>query len=352
MSFRFRGTGLVRSAPLLRRGGAVGSFVKDLARGVVIGAGLSAVAWADEGVTMASPALTLYSPAPPSIMLHDHNVALGEALHGCGIPNTVVPQALPQSITQFADAADDEKKYHLPIVTTIDFLPAIHDGGPAWHSYGRPYQDLKFVSSLYDVAFGVLAFVDAIRSPEDLKGKRIAAPPRPSAVRVYTEALFRDGWGILEDVELIDLKPNEITAAINGGAIDATSWNLISLVADGPRPMVPSLLEIEGARWIPVSSAALRRLNDANAFQVSKSTYSPTVGDDVELLSFRQALAVWAATPDETVSAILACLKNKGTVTAALPRTPEAMVAWPGLKAEHMHKAALDFFANHGLKLD
>ena len=52
------------------------------------------------------------------------------------------------------------------------------------------------------------------------------------------------------------------------------------------------------------------------------------------------------------MSAILACLKNKGTVTAALPRTPEAMVAWPGLKAEHMHKAALDFFANHGLKLD
>ncbi|MCG8505740.1 MAG: ABC transporter substrate-binding protein, partial [Sphingomonadales bacterium] len=231
-----------------------------------------------------------------------------------------------------------------PIVTTIDFLPAIHHQGPAWHSYGRPYTDLKFVASLYDVAFGVLAFDEAIRSPADLKGKRIGAPPRPSAVRVYTEALLRDGWGLLGDVEIVDMKPNDLTAAIDRGTVDATTWNLISTPADGPRPMVPSLLEIEEAHWIPVSSDVVQKLNEANGFEVARSVYSPASGNDVDLLSFRQALAAWEATPDETVSAMLGCLEKN--------ETPDAMATWPGLRAEYTHKAALEFFANHGLNLD
>ena len=320
---------------LFRWGGAAASL---------IAVGLSAVACADEKAEIAGPAVTIYSPAPPSIMLHDHNVALGEALRGCGIPNTVVPQALPRSITQFSDASDNDKKYHLPIVTTIDFLPAIHNKGPAWHAYGRPYTDLKFVSSLYDVAFGVLAFNDAIRLPADLKGKRIGAPPRPSAVRVYTEALLRDGWGLLGDVEIVDMKPNDLTTAVTGGTVNATTWNLISLSADGPRPMVPPLLEIEDAHWIPVGSDAVQKLNEANGFEVARSAYSPTPGNEVDLLSFRQALAAWEATPDETVSAILGCLKKN--------ETPHAMATWPGLKAQYTHKAALEFFANHGVTLD
>lgn len=319
---------------VFRRAGAAVSLVAI---------GLFGVACAGEEAEMAGPALTIYSPAPPSIMLHDHNVALGEALHGCGIPNTVVPQALPQSITQFSAASDDEKRLHLPIVTTIDFLPAIHHAGPAWHAYGRPYPDLKFVASLYDVAFGVLAFDDAIRSPADLKGKRIGTPPRPSAVRVYTEALFRDGWGILADVEIVDMKPNDLTAAA-GGTIDATTWNLVSLSADGPRPLVPPLLEIEDAHWIPVGPDAVHRLNEANGFEVAGSVYSPAPGNDIALLSFRQALAAWEATPDETVSGILGCLKKN--------ETPAAMATWPGLRAEYTHKAAQAFFARHGVTLD
>lgn len=310
----------------------------------LVAVALSGVACAGEEAEMAGLALTIYSPAPPAIMLHDHNVALGEALQGCGIPNTVVPEALPQSITQFSDASDDDKKYHLPIVTTIDFLPAIHHAGPAWHSYGRPYPDLKFVASLYDIAFGVLAFDDAIQSPADLRGKRIGAPPRPSAVRVYTEALFRDGWGLLEDVEIVDMKPSDLTAAVAGDAVDATTWNLISMPADGPRPMVPSLLEIEGAHWIPVDADAVQRLNEANGFEVARSVYSPAPGNAVDLLSFRQALAAWEATPDETVSAILGCLKKN--------ETPDTMATWPGLAAAYTHKAAQAFFASHGLILD
>ena len=309
----------------------------------LIAVALSGAACAGEEAETVGPALTIYSPAPPAIMLHDHNVAVGKALQGCGIPNTVVPQALPQSITQFGDASDDDKRFHLPIVTTIDFLPAIHDQGPTWHAYGRPYVDLKFVASLYDVAFGVLAFDDAIRSPADLKGKRIGAPPRPSAVRVYTEALLRDGWGILEDVEIVDMKPDDLTAAA-GRTVDATTWNLISLSAAGPRLLVPSLLEIEGAHWIPVGADAVQRLNDANGFEVATSVYSPAPGNEINLLSFRQALGAWEATPDETVSAMLGCLKRN--------ETPDAMASWPGLRAEYTHKAARTFFAGHGLTLD
>ncbi|MEQ8936985.1 MAG: ABC transporter substrate-binding protein, partial [Amphiplicatus sp.] len=264
--------------------------------------GLSACGLEEDGP--ASRALTLYSPAPPTIMLHDHNLELGEALTKCGIENLVVAMALPESVNNAGALKAEDKPYHLPIMTTLDFLPAINRSGPVWHSYDKANDDLKFVSSLYDVAFGVLAFDDDIATSADLIGKRIGAPPRPSAVRLYTEALLRDGWGILDKVEIVDILPPDLPSAIRQGRIDATTWNLLSETAAGFRPMAPALLA-EGAQWIVVDEAVADRINEANGFKVElsevdlKALAHRTERQDTEavsLLSFRQALAAWDST--------------------------------------------------------
>lgn len=306
------------------------------------------------GQETASPpsALTIYSPAPPGIMLHTHNTEFGAMLRECQVDNKVVPLALPQSINQFGDMPAENKKTHLPIVTTIDFLPAVHQGGPEWHAYDKANADLKFVASLYNVAFGVLAFDESIVSPDDLKGKKIGAPPRASAVRVYTEALLRDGWGVIDDVEIVDIAPPDLPAAVANGEIDATTWNIATMTMDGLHAVAPQLLEREGAHWLRVDRNVVAAINAANDFRIESAFVETARGSETELLSFRLALAAWEATPDETVSAILGCMDSADVSSGVLLKDVRQMGYWPGLATDYIHPAAVEFYRTRGVAFE
>jgi hypothetical protein len=254
--------------------------------------------------------LVIYSPAPPMTPLHEWNLRTFE-------PHArVVAMPLPDSINAIGLLPEAEKRHHLPIVTSVDFLPAREMTGPAWHAYDRPNKDLKLVCALYDVAFGVLAF-----EPGDLKDKKIGVPPRPSSVRVLTEALLRDGWGILDDVELVDLRPTEV----NADRVHATSWNLLLGTPQGFVPLLPNLR----GHWLPVSEDAIAAINRSNPFKIDGIPAA-------SLLSFKQGLAAWDCTEDSVVVSLLQSL-------------PGATLDWPSLSKDWVHPAALQFFGERGI---
>jgi hypothetical protein len=238
--------------------------------------------------------LAIYSPAPPTTALHELNCRLFEPFA------RVVAMPLPDSINAITD-----KRHQLPIVTTVDFLPARDKTGPPWHAYERANTDLKLVCALYEVAFGILAF---------RKGPRIGVPPRPSSVRVLTEALLRDGWGILDEVELVDLRPHEVGPE----RVDATSWNLL---LEGSVPLLPNL---KGS-WLPVSEDAVAAINRSNPFKIDRIPA-------LNILSFKQGLAAWDSTEDSVVLSLL-------------QRLPQATLDWPTLAEELVHPAALQYFS-------
>ncbi|WP_165793471.1 hypothetical protein [Hyphococcus luteus] len=171
-------------------------------------------------------------------------------------------------------------------------------------------------------------------------------------MRVFTEALLRDGWGVLDDVEIVDIVPPDLPAAIKEGRIDATTWNIMSVTAEGPDAMAPQLLQVKGAHWIPVETETVNEINKANDFKIENSSISGAGGEQINLLSFRQALAAWESTPDETVNAILACLEAKGAASSVLPAAPREMARWPGLVKEHVHAAALEYYQRRGVAPD
>lgn len=300
--------------------------------------------------------LVIYSPAPPQIMLHAHNSELGEILSVCGAFASVEtpPVALPDSINRINTLEAELRHFHLPIVTTLDYPTARANTAPDWHGYSRANSDLLFVASLYDVSFGVLAFSEDIQSPEDLIGKRIAVPARPSAVRWFSEALLRDGWGILDQVELVDTVPPDLPAAIAEGRVDATAWNIMSETPDGFLPMIPPLLDAPGAHWLDVSQEALEAINESNPFTTELVMVEPgsvlgaqiQPAEPVALLSFRQALTAWADTPDEAVEEILTCLSEASPGYGPGGGFRTAALHWPGLTDEMMHPAARVFFEN------
>lgn len=294
--------------------------------------------------------LVLYSPAPPTISLHAHNEALGEALRACDVAADikVVAMALPDSINAINQLDSTVKPYHLPIITTLDFQPAIRGGAPTWHAYEPVNPDLKFVAALYEVTFGVLVFDSDIRTPADLAGRRIAVPPQPSSVRWFSEALLRDGWNVLDQVTLVEMRPPDIPAALARGEIDATTWNIMSETPDGYIPLLPMLLEAEGAHWLDMDQRTEAAINAANPFIVEQVPVSPdrligvqsTAGAPASLLSFRQGLAAWASTPDQLVSEILTCMSSANLPFGTGSSFDEEQLRWPGLNDADVHTAA------------
>jgi hypothetical protein len=208
---------------------------------------------------------------------------------------------LPDSINAITD-----KRRELPIVKTVDFLPARDGTGPPWHAYHRANKDLKLVCALYEVAFGILVF---------RKGPRIGVPPRPSSVRVLTEALLRDGYGMLDEMELVDLRPHEVAP----DRVDATSWNLL---LHGSVPLLPDLR----GHWLPVSDDAVAAMNRRNPFKTDRIPA-------LNLLSFKQGLAAWDGTEDSVVQSLL-------------QRLPRPLLDWPSLSKELVHPGAFRFFSN------
>lgn len=268
----------------------------------------------------AQRALTLYSPAPAGNPLHALNLRVAAALDG-GVGMSAidtVPVPLPDSVNRISGLPPLERAWHLPIVTTVDFMPARAGGGPAHHRYERPSPDLLLAAPLYDVGLGIQVLGAKINSPGDLRGKRIGVPPRPSAVRLLTEALLHDGWGILSEVELVPMSGPDAAKAMMAGRLDATSWNL---VVPGPTAHAP-ILSVPGGRYLPVGQDALDRIHAANGFRTALTRLS---GALPPLLSFAQGVAAWRETPDRVVQAFA---------------RRRATFRWPMISPDAVHPAA------------
>lgn len=293
--------------------------------------GLSPVLFGITGRAFAAGTeVVLHSPAPPTHPMHALNLALEAAVRGTvGLPVRTVSEALPESVNHIAAMTADARPWNLPIVTTVDLQLARSGGGPDWHRYDRPLADLMFVSALYDVGFGVFTTDPAVRTPEDLRGRRIAVPPRPSSVRLLTELLLGPGWGVIDQVTLVDMPPQAALEGLAAGTVDATTWNLILPGASGRRPLSPA-----AGRFIPVDEAALARIGQGGVALTS----SPS--DDGPVISFAQGIAAWADTPSEIVQGLAGGIRASLGSSPGLPATWSDMLAWPGLTAEIRHPAA------------
>ena len=234
--------------------------------------------------------------------------------------------------------ASARRRRTLPIVTTADFALARSGAGPEWHRYARRNSNLLFVSALYDVGFGLQVIDPAIRHPVDLAGRRIAAPPRPSTVRMMAEALVSAGWNLAQPA-FVDASPAQGLAMLVEGKVDALAWNLILPGANGFAPMLGAPAD---ARYLPIEPDIIAHVNGRHGFALGRFVHDgfPT------LISFAQALAAWRDTPPPIIGTILASIERHGRDYAGLPDDARKMLAWPHLKPKELHPVARSFYAD------
>lgn len=270
------------------------------------------------------------------------------------IVTSVEALALPDSINQMSNYPESLKCNKIVLINSFDYVAAIKQSGPEWHSYQRPNSDLRFVANLYRAAVGIASLDPKIANPLDLKGKRIAVPPRPSAVRVLIEALLRDGWGILNDVELVDSHPAQVSDRLNRGEIDATACESVLETADGYEVTSSSSMKHMAFEWIEVESSAVDQMNSSHGGGFKRS---PVCRNDTEvgLLNFDQGLSAWQCTEPEVVFQILNVLISRGIEwanrTGGVPFAIERMIDWPDLTNLTLHEGANQFYRNYGIQL-
>lgn len=164
----------------------------------------------------------------------------------------------------------------------------------AWHGLGpfkgRPAANLRAIAAVYAEDLHLVARRDlGIRSPADLKGKRVALGEPGSALATHGRAVLA-AWGVLDKVKLAPLDPAAAAQAVAAGRLDA----FVALDAP-PLPLLADLARNTAFSLVPLSGAPAERLRAQNPFlvaaEISAGSYEgqvqpvPTLAVTVALLA-------------------------------------------------------------------
>ena len=310
--------------------------------------------------------LELYSPAPGHSEIHRYNVAVADLITGSDAAMTAsaTSLALPDSINRLSEVAPESKAVQLILVNHFDFLCAVEQKGPDWHSYDRANTDLKFVANLFGGGIGFLTADPTIKSPTELIGKRIAVLPRPSAVRAIAEIVLRDGWGILDRVELLDGGPASGSEASASGNSDVRVVTTIEakkgykLVAPLPEGTNPSM------NWIDIDQPAINRMTAASGVTFDRHVHPPLKDCVIQpsdqgarpesgLVRFDKGLSAWEGTAPDVVAELLGLLVAEGNrwqeSTGSVAFDAERLRNWSPLHDSYIHQGAKQFYSGNEL---
>jgi TRAP-type uncharacterized transport system substrate-binding protein len=265
---------------------------------------------------------------------------------------------LPDQIPLIDRFPDEWKKHSLPIVSSVDFMPARRGEGPSWHRYERPFKDLKFVATTSVIGFGISTFDESINRPEQLVGKTIAVMPRPSTLRVLSEAVLKDGWGIYDQVVLKEFYYPEARKALLSGEVNATFWNSAWEIEGGFQCLDPGILQEKQAHWIGMSLENVKDVNEKNPWDLHRmllpagsiSAKGPKLDPpkEVGLAGLSIAICAWDSTENELVYELVRFLDEMASLwpdsTSGCPLSLVRMARFPGIHNELVHSGAIEYY--------
>ena len=304
--------------------------------------------------------LEFFSPAPTGSPMHSMDVTPVKLLNRYHPRITASWRAvpLPDQIPLIDRLPDERKKHSLPIVSSVDFMPARRGEGPSWHRYERPFEDLKFVATTSVIGFGMSTFDESINMPEQLAGKAIAVVPRPSSLMVLCEAVLRDGWGIYDQVVLKESFYPEARKALLAGEVNATFWNTMWEIEGGFQCLDPGILQERQAYWIGLSLDNVKDINEKNPWDLHRMLVSagsiaakgPKLDPplDVGLAGLSIAICAWDSAEHDLVYELVRFLDEMASQwpdhTKGCPLSLGRMAKFPGISDELVHSGALAYY--------
>lgn len=286
---------------------------------------------------------------------------------------------VPDSVHEADKLPPDVKKYtFVTFLPPTDFLTARAGGGPPQHKYNRAFTDLLFAAHLgIRLGWTFLTRDPALAAdPKKLIGKTVGLlhamdSPIWGSPQLLSNALLRDAWGIIDEVNVIEAPMLVAVSMLDQGTVDACFWGQSTDMSDGtftlPGPYI-SAFQATQYYFIPVTQEDVDKINAANIWKISllnvpkgsiivpgppSEIVNPP--EDITVPNFGGAWAPWEDTEEEVVYEMLRFINENADKIKAdkihLQVDPEGWAQWPGLTRDMVHPGALRFYEEQGIKI-
>lgn len=232
-----------------------------------------------------------------------------------------------------------------------DLLYSAYNGSGIFYDV-PPDKGLRAVFSLHGEPFTVIARADAkINTFDDLKGKRVNIGAAGSGARATMEELMaKKGWTNKSFASVVDVKANDLGAALCGKKIDAMVYS-----GGHPNGAVQTITSMCATRLISVEGDTINNLISEHPF------YSPAVipggmyvgsPKDVKTFGVRAVLTARAdLDADEVYEIVKAVFDNLDNFKTLHPvfATLDAPHMVSGSDVIPLHPGAIKYFREKGL---
>jgi len=234
-------------------------------------------------------------------------------------------------------------------------------GLPPWK---RKFTDLKVVLLESTDGLTLGTYDSDIKTPQDLKGKKIGLFPKVAAPNEMMIALMRDAWGILDTVNLSYHRPMAMQDMLVTKVIDAV-YGIVGVEMMGGKfgqtPFTANILAARQTYWINVTPEDIAKVNAKNPWKaglikVSKDALGPgNPPQDTGLVSGVMGILAWDQTPEDVVYELVKFVDENAQDWSKRLRGRRmdhgSIIAWPGLTEDMVHPGALKYYKEHGIKI-
>lgn len=230
----------------------------------------------------------------------------------CGVPNLIaVASATTGSVANLEAIRDG--RLDIAIVQSDVAMWACQGIGPF---QGRPASNLRSIANLYPNQLHLVARADArIRSPRDLKGKRVSFGEMGSGTLLHARQVIA-AWSVKEN----EIKAQFMRSALAADAMLAGNLDAFFVVDRAPIPSVAELAKRLPIALVPISGDGADRLKRSDTLLLSSEIAGGLyegVPDDVATLEVGVSLVASADLSEALVLGITRALWNP-TTTAML----------------------------------
>jgi hypothetical protein len=226
-----------------------------------------------------------------------------------------------------------------------------------WASEGRPPFERRAVDSVRSVAdlyadqvHLVVRTGLGVRSPRDLKGKRVSLGEVGSGTLAHALQVLA-AWGLKER----DVKAQYLRSALAADAVQADKLDAFFVVDGAPVPSVAELAKSRPIRLVPIDGVGADRLRSANRLltvsRIAAGTYQG-VNEEIATLEVAVKLVVAARLPEDLVRDLTAALWHPATARLLSVSQPPGAQVRPcdTVRAGDppLHPGASRYYFEHG----